>query len=444
MSDLSLALARYAVALDAGAITPPARTAALRSLVNFVGVTVAGGSHEAVEATVAGLALLGVEGDAVLLGRRDRSDAASAALVNGIASAVLDFDSTQLKRTNIHPSGPVLPALFALAGRRTLDGRTFMAAYVSGVEVACRIANVVFGSGNRGWHVTGAAGPVGAAAAVARAMGLDAARMVDAFGIAANQSSGLREMYGTMCKALTPGRAAQSGLYAALMAAGGFSGPAAPLEGRKGLGPVFSDVEDLSGLAAGLGSGFEIELNTFKPYPCAVVTHATIDCAIALRPFAQPADIAAIELVVPPIAVDLAGVARPTTGLETKFSLAHCAAVGLVHGATPLAAFSEAAADDPRYAALRERVSIRIEPGYRKEQADMRLRLAGGDEHVHSVGSALGSLANPMDDAALDRKFLALVVPVLGEERAAALLGRLRRIEDEPDIGAVLEMARPA
>src|SRR5690606_22097956 len=118
---------------------------------------------------------------------------------------------------------------------------------------------------------------IGAAAAVSKLLGLDIDKTVAAMAIAANQASGLREMYGTACKALTPGRAARDGLLSAMLAAEDVSAPERPIEGRKGLSLVFTGHEVSLSLTKGLGERYEIEFNTFKPYPCAIVTHAVID-----------------------------------------------------------------------------------------------------------------------------------------------------------------------
>ncbi len=444
MAGTTTELARFALSVETRDIPEVALVAARRSLLNFVGVTVAGATHPAVAAALEGLAELGTTGPVPVLGRAETLDAAGAALVNGISSAVLDFDSTQLKRTNIHPSGPVLPALLALAALRRIDGEDFLAAYVAGVDVACRIANGVFGRRNPGWHVTGVAGPIGAAVGVARLLRLDLAQTTSAIGIAASQSGGLREMYGTMCKAFIPGRAAQSGLYAALFAKGGMKGPAAPLEGRKGLAKVFADIDDDEGILDNLGTSFEIEYNTFKPYPCAIVAHATIDCARALRRRGvSPGAVARIEISVAPIAIELAGIAEPATGLEAKFSLAHCAASALLHDTVSVRDFSLDAIRNPEVRRLTRLCSRSAVPEYRKEQASLRITLSTGEVLEEHVPHALGSLENPMTDEDLALKFQALVAPVLGQAKAAQLLDRCMRIASEPDVGVLAMASRP-
>jgi 2-methylcitrate dehydratase PrpD len=377
-----------------------------------------------VDATVRALRASGGTGPVPVFGRGETFDALGAALVNGTGSAVLDFDSTQLRKTNIHPSGPVLPALFAWAAAHEIDRREFTNAFVLGVEVSCRIANSVFGRSNSGWHVTGVAGGIGAAVAVGKAMKLPLEKLISAIAIAANQACGLRETYGTMCKALTPGRAAQSGLLAATLAAEGFTGPVAPLEGGKGFVRVFTGADADSEMTDGLGDTYEITWNNFKPYPCAIVTHATIDGCIQIRQ-AHAIDTSAIEsveLTVPPVAIDLAGKTEPKTELESKFSLGHCAAVALLHGRVLVDHFAEEAFADPAVKRLGQLTRAKADPALRKTEARVRVTLQNGAAYDAYVEHALGSLEKPMTDADVAAKFRGLCEPTIGAERTSRLL----------------------
>jgi 2-methylcitrate dehydratase PrpD len=434
-------LADFVVETSYGDLSQPALNAARRSLVNFLGVTIGGAHHEEIESALKALKRLGANGTVPILGRSERVDAVNAALLNGTSSAVLDFDSTQMKRTNIHPSGPVLPAILAFAHGRNVSGQDFIAAYVLGVEVACRVANGVFGETNPGWHVTGVTGGIGAAAAVARLLKLDAEQTVAAMAIAANQASGLREMYGTACKALTPGRAARDGLLSAMLAAEGFSAPERPIEGRKGLSMVFTGHEVPPSLTAELGAGYEIELNIFKPYPCAIVTHAVIDgvSRLCTEDDIVPADITGIELEVAPIAAELAGHTEPQTELQSKFSLTHAAAVAATHRVARVEHFSEAAVHDAGFAALRKSVAVKTKTGLRKNEAYVLIRTTDAKTHRVHVEHALGSLEHPMSDGDIAAKFTTLVEPVLGKDGARALLDRALTLAASADAGGLAD-----
>src|SRR4029079_18461437 len=204
------------------------------------------------------------------LGRKERRYVHHAALMNGISSHVLDFDDTHPK-TIIHPAAPVIPALLALAERQPMSGSDFLTALVIGAEVECRIGNMVYPKHyDAGWHITGTAGVFGAAAAIGKLLGLQHQHMLWAIGLATTQASGLREMFGSMGKAFHPGRSAQSGYLAALLARDGFTSGEYGIEGPRGFAPVQSRTFDLSKVTDRIGTHFDLRENTYKPFPCGI------------------------------------------------------------------------------------------------------------------------------------------------------------------------------
>jgi len=206
-----------------------------------------------------------------------------AALMNGITSHTFDFDDTHLK-TVIHPSGPVASAILALTETRRVTGPEFLHAFVLGVEVSCRIGNAVYPSHyDVGWHITGTTGVFGAAAATGRLLRLDEQQMTWALGIAATQASGLREMFGTMCKPFHPGNAARNGLLAALLARTNFTSSSQAIEAPRGFANVLATERRYEEITEHLGSTWEILENTYKPFACGIVIHPTIDGCIQLR-----------------------------------------------------------------------------------------------------------------------------------------------------------------
>jgi 2-methylcitrate dehydratase PrpD len=169
-----------------------------RTFYNWLGCAIGAARHEAADAALAAVAMLEPAAQATVLGRAERIDMANAALVNGITSHTFDFDDTHLK-TIIHPAGPVASAVLALAEQRGASGRQMLDALVLGIDVSCRIGNAMYPDHyDRGWHITGSTGMLGAAAGCARLLGLDEERTAMALGIAASQPVGLREQFGTM------------------------------------------------------------------------------------------------------------------------------------------------------------------------------------------------------------------------------------------------------
>ena len=232
------ALAEFVVAARVESIPDAVRHEAARSLVNWTGCALGGSHHETLDTALAALQPFAGPPQAGVIGRRERLDAPTAALLNGMSAHVLDFDDTHL-RTLLHPSVPVASSLLALAEYRLLNGKVlsgaeFLQAFIVGVDVECRIANAIYPTHIEQWYITGTAGVFGAAAAVGRVLGLDATGIAQAFGIAGTQAAGLREMAGTMCKCFVHGRAAQNGMLSAFMAQAGFTSSDRVIEAPRG------------------------------------------------------------------------------------------------------------------------------------------------------------------------------------------------------------------
>src|SRR5438067_2145347 len=213
---------------------------ARRTLLNWLGCAIGAAHHPAANAALAAVSELQPGAQATILGRSERVDMASAALINGITSHTFDFDDTHLK-TIIHPGAPVASAAFALAEHSGASGRQLIDAVVIGADVACRVGNAIYPAHyDRGWHITGSTGMLGAAAACARLLKLDIDRTVMALGLAASQPVGVREQFGSMAKALHPGAAARAGLTAALLARHGYTASTRALEAPRGLLQTYS------------------------------------------------------------------------------------------------------------------------------------------------------------------------------------------------------------
>src|SRR5215212_7616678 len=254
-----------------------------RTFYNWLGCAIGAAHHEAADAAVSAVQLLQPAPQATVLGRSEKVGVASAALVNGITSHTFDFDDTHLK-TIIHPAGPVASAVLALAERHGAPGRDVIDALVLGIDVACRIGNAMYPDHyDRGWHITGSTGMLGAAAGCARLLKLDAPKTAMALGIAASQPVGLREQFGTMTKPFHPGAAARAGLTSALLARHGFTASPRALEAPRGFMQVSSDKRTWSEVTDELGERFEISFNTYKPFACGIVIHPSIDACAQLR-----------------------------------------------------------------------------------------------------------------------------------------------------------------
>ena len=421
------------------------RHEAKRAVLNWLGCAIGASRHETLERAIAAFQPFSGPPQATVLGRSERFDAINAALLNGASSHTFDFDDTHLK-TIIHPTGPVASALLALAELRPVSGEAFIHAFVLGTEVECRIGNAVYPSHyDVGWHITGTAGVFGAAAAAGKLLGLTEKQFVWALGIAATQASGLREMFGSMCKPLHVGLAARNGLAAALLARADFTSSAQPIEGRRGFAHVLAADRDLSKITDRLGETWELETNSYKPFACGVVIHPAIDGCLELRSARglAPAAIEAIDLQVHPLVLELTGKKTPTSGLEGKFSVYHSCAVAIVDGAAGPAQYSDARVADPTVVALREKVRAEIDPALAEDAARVRVRLKDGRALDCAVEHALGSRGRPMSDSDLEAKFRDLAAGALDRDSVEALIGACWSLDRSDDAAELARLARP-
>jgi 2-methylcitrate dehydratase PrpD len=441
--DVTRRLVRYLVSAQPTELPERVRKEAARTLLNWVGCALGGSKHETLNIAIAALAPFSGPAQASILGRRERMDVLNAAFMNGMSSHVFDYDDTHLK-TVIHPAGPVASAILALSEHRPVSGRDFVLALVLGVETECRIGNAVYPAHyDIGWHITGSAGVFGAAAAAGKILGLSEQQMVWALGLAATQPVGLREMFGTMTKSFHPGRAAHNGLTAALLASRNFTSSNQPLEAKSGWANVLSTSRNYAEITEKLGETYEILLNTYKPFACGVVIHPAIDGCIQLRnQYNLTAEqIDRIELRIHPLVLELTGKKTPQTGLEGKFSVYCAAAIAIVEGAAGEKQFSDKLVRDPVLVALRDRVVATVDPSIREEQARVAITLKDGRRLEKYVENALGSVKNPLLDAALDAKFLDLADGVLPQNQARRLLDLCRSVEE---LDSAAELAKAA
>ena len=381
-----------------------------------------------------------------MLGRGDRVDVMLAALMNGITSHTFDFDDTHLK-TVIHPSGPVASAILALSERKPLNGNDFIHAFILGVEAECRIGNAVYPEHyDVGWHITGTAGVFGAAAAAGRLLGLNEQQMIWAIGLAAAQPVGLREMFGSMTKSFHPGRAAQNGLTAALLAQKNFTSSVQGIEAKRGFANVLSTGFRPGEITDRLGETWEISLNPYKPFACGIVIHPAIDGCVQLRNEhgIKADDVESVALKVHPLVLELTGKKTPQAGLEGKFSVYHSSAVAIIYGAAGEAEYGDAVVRDPKVIALRDKVSASVDQAMHEDQVHVSIRLKSGKTVEKRVEHAVGSLARPMSDADLEAKFRGLAAGILSDAETGKLMELCWNVGKLKDAGEVARASVPA
>lgn len=408
---------------------------ARRGVLDWIGCALAGSGHRTITTLLAVLQEISGRPQATVFGRKLQLGLLDAALANGQMGHVLDYDDTHMGGVVLHTSSPVLAALFALAERGRISGADFMLTYAVGFEAGVRAGRTAPGHHQGGWHLTGTLGSIAAGAAAAKALALDRQRFTYALGIAATQAAGMQQNRGTMCKSFHAGKAAANGALAALLAERGFDSTQEIIEGKKGFSRIYSDVAVPGQLTDALGQRWMIETNGHKPYACGVVLHPLIDAVIAIRNRAavDPAAVSEIGLRVHPLVLSITGVVEPSTGLQSKFSTVHSAAVALIDGAAGVAQYSDARAADPAVAALRRKVQPVADETLRQDEAYAAITVGGKRHDVH-IAHASGTADNPMSDAAIEAKFLANAAPTIGRERAERARDFVWALERQPDM----------
>jgi 2-methylcitrate dehydratase PrpD len=251
----------------------------------------------------------------------------------------------------------------------------------------------------------------------------------------------MQQNRGTSAKSFHAGKAASNGLLAALLAQAGFDASSEIIEGNVGFARIYSRVAKPEALTEGLGARWEIAGNGYKPYACGVVLHPAIDAMIALSGRVAPDDIARVELRVHPHMVKITGVRAPTTGLQSKFSLYHSAAVAYLDRGAGLAQYTDARAMAPEVVALREKVAVTTDESFRRDQAQAAIVTTSGARHEAAVAHASGTIDNPMSDAAIEAKFVANAVPVIGAAKAAEIVQACWRLETLVDVRVLAALA---
>ncbi len=420
-------------------LTPAAVREARRGVLDWIGCALAGSGHKTITTLLDVLQETSGKPQATVLGRKLKLGLLDAPLANGQMGHILDFDDTHMGGVVLHTSSPVLAALFALAERSknkaAVSGADLALAYAVGFEAGVRSGRTAPGHHKGGWHLTGTLGSIAAGVAGGKLLGLDAQRLTYAMGIAATQAAGMQQNRGTMCKSFHAGKAASNGVLAALLAERGFDSTQEIIEGKRGYSRIYSDTAAPDELVAGLGKGWLIESNGHKPYACGVVLHPLIDAVVALhnRHNIDPAAVSEIGLRVNPLVLSITGVVEPQSGLQSKFSTLHSAAVALIDGTAGMAQYSDARAADPAVAALRRKVKPVADDTLRKDEAYATVTVNGTRHEVH-IAHASGTADNPMSDAAIEAKFMANATPAIGADRASRARDFVASLEKQPNV----------
>ena len=408
------------------AISEEARQRASIAFIDTCGVMLAGAGEPAAHIAQSLAADEGA-GSCRVMGTSITTSPALAAFANGVAAHALDYDDMCFVSL-AHPSCVLVPALLAAGEITGANAHTLLDAYVVGFEIEGRLGLVMNPRHyhQRGWHCTSSIGTLGAAAAVARVLGLDLVSTRHALGIAASSACGLKENLGSMVKPLHAGMAARNGVTAAQLAKRGFTASPHAIDGPQGyLAAMDSEHASLDSAVADLGTRWEINESgvTVKLYPSCAATHPPLDAltAIVRRERFTADQVAAIDVEVDSMTPRLLIHPNPSTGLEAKFSMPFCAAAAVVFPRLGIDTFTPESIHHADVQALIPRVSLRANATFDTaaplSQARVTVRLRDGREWSEHSDGARG-YPGRLTDEELSAKFEDCAARALGPSAA--------------------------
>lgn len=416
---------------------------ARQCLLDWIGCAAAARDEPAFQLLLQTLSI-GDGGQFPVIGQGQRLSLGASVLANGTAGHALDFDDVHPDMG--HPSVPVIPVALVLGYHLKVNGSALERAIVTGIETECRIAEWLGPSHyDMGWHSTATFGTFGAAATACQLLGLDREKTRMAFGIAASRAAGLKSMFGTMTKPFQTGHAAQAGLYAALLAANGFTANNAALETPQGFAATHSPNWNERRAALPDPGGSYLDGIIFKYHAACFLTHSVIEATVHLAQThaLKAEDVQHISILVDPMHLSVCNIEKPVTGLELKFSLR--AAVGLALlgvNTADITVYHDEQATREDLQRLMTRMEVR--PLGKRTHSTVYITTRDGLEYSHSVDSEAVESDLDRQQERLERKFRALTVPILGEERTERLIAACLGLPEQKDLVELWALLAPA
>ncbi len=370
-----------------------------------------------------------------------RTSSLQAALANGAASHALDMDDLH-NASIIHLATVVVPAALAVAEKIDASGKDLITSIVAGYEIGARVGESVNPDSYFFWHTTATAGTFGAAAAAAKLLKLDSQQSIYCLGSAGTQAAGLWEFLidGAMSKTLHAGKAALNGILAANLSKEGFTAASKILEGEKGFCRAMTTKPKLNKLTEGLGKGFKIDENSFKPYACCKHCHASINATQLIRS-KNSLDISQVQSILiktNKVADNLVNNPNPQTVYGYKFSIQYCVAAAMRYGKVGVDEFTQEKTEDKELKRLMGAITVKIDPELDAEyernpekwSAEVIAKTFDGKEYREFVPYPKGDPQNAVSYAETEEKFRTLVGPVYDAGRIERLLQTVRNMEE--------------
>jgi len=450
-------VAAFCTELSFAELPPKVVHRAKQAFLDWVGVAVAGTVEKPAAVFLDVISQMRTQGPATVVGIGAQFYPVQAALANGFVSHVAELDDNSAPGGALHTGATIIPAALAAGELENVSGARLLEAIVTGYEVGIRVGMSVNPSQyhDRGFHTTGMAGSFGAAAAAAKVLGLDSTQIAHALAIAGSQAAGLRVAFGTPCKPLTAGRAAQNGVLGALLAWHGLRGPLDIFENEYGFCQATADSFDLSKLTAGFGSRFELLNCLTKRFASCGAGHAAIDSVLSLAQQHQltPSDVEAVRISTTPMVLwNVGRIQIPCDVSEAKFSLPYSIAVALHDPTMNPKHFLDLSTllkntRNPSYRRICEAVEVEIDEEMQGSAYDpetstwTRVTIRTPTTNYEAeLTHAKGRPQNPLSDTEYEEKFIQLAGLVMNSDTVSQLRSLLATVETLPSVRTVTQL----
>lgn len=427
-------LAAFTGKLDFADIPAPSIAMAKTVLLDGIACLLAGSRSPLGRGAAHAMGQLGGTAQATIMTSGLRTTARDAAFANAMALYSVGLNDIH-KPSGSHPGGCIIPVVLALGEWLDVPGRDMLVAMIAGYEINGRIGRAIkSGHRARGFHPTGTCGTFGAAAAAGRLFGRNQAQMLDIFGIAGSQASGLYEFHhtGSTTMVYHAGRAAQNGIEAVLMADAGVTGPETVLEGRQGFFVAMSEQTDITEIRTGLGERFMVDETSLRPHFGCNSTKATSSALAALFKSGQcrPDEVAGLTISLNPVPARDNDIPIANSLLAARLSVQFNAALVLATGNVLVRDLEQADLTDTRVTALTDRVTIRSDAGLPRYGCNIVVSLKDGTTRTCSDAGKRGDPDDALSWTDVVEKFLRMTAGIIGSQAGLRLVDGVAGLED--------------
>ena len=443
--------ARFVAETDFSSISAQALTNAKLHILDTLGVALVGVSTDASRIVLDYCKRFGDSQESAIWGTRQRSSAPMAAFANGLLAHAIDYDDWEPFIHAGHPSSMVVGAALSLGETIGASGKDLLKAYAFGIEVLTKISAAGPNLQERGFHSTPVLGSIGAAVACASLLKLDPAKIKAALGVAASGCGGIHRQQGSMVKPFHAGNSARNGVEAAMLAEQGFTADAAIFEAPRGFCDTFfgPGTCDFNKMIADMGQPYFLESPGLglKMHPCSAPQFLAADAALHLRHEHQInfADVARIEVRIPPERYKRHYHAEVKTGLRGKFAINYVVAMGILDGKLEIATFTDGKVNQPQVQEALKKVQVIVdesipEPG---PYCPVTVELKNGTRYSGTARLAKGDPRNPMTQDQVIEKFRSNAKSIISENQSTTLIESIHNLEAVENVKQLVGLLRP-